>query len=74
MPELTSAYVSGRDLLKRLQEPAPGRIQLLTGPRQVGKGLARRHHQDDVEAGKDMETRHKESSLGRFGTLSVIEC
>ena len=24
-------------LLQRLQEPAPGRIQLLTGPRQVGK-------------------------------------
>src|SRR5262245_354426 len=26
-----------RLLLERLQEPAPGRIQLLTGPRQVGK-------------------------------------
>jgi uncharacterized protein len=26
-----------RGLLGRLQEPAPGRIQLLTGPRQVGK-------------------------------------
>lgn len=24
-------------LLDRLKEPAPGRIQLLTGPRQVGK-------------------------------------
>jgi uncharacterized protein len=26
-----------RQLLSRLREPAPGRIQLLTGPRQVGK-------------------------------------
>jgi len=25
------------ELLMRLREPAPGRIQLLTGPRQVGK-------------------------------------
>jgi predicted AAA+ superfamily ATPase len=31
-------YPECRDLLtKRLGEPAPGRIQLLTGPRQVGK-------------------------------------
>ena len=38
MPEFTSDYAPCRDLLlKRLQEPAPGRIQLLTGPRQVGK-------------------------------------
>ena len=30
-------------ILRRLAEPAPGRIQLLTGPRQVGKTtLARR--------------------------------
>jgi predicted AAA+ superfamily ATPase len=35
---ITSDYVPCRDLLlKRLREPAPGRIQLLTGPRQVGK-------------------------------------
>lgn len=32
------AYGAVRDeLTRRLQEPAPGRIQLLTGPRQVGK-------------------------------------
>ena len=38
MSEFTSDYVPCRDLLlKRLREPAPGRIQLLTGPRQVGK-------------------------------------
>jgi predicted AAA+ superfamily ATPase len=38
MPEFTSDYAPCRDLIvKRLQEPAPGRIQLLTGPRQVGK-------------------------------------
>jgi len=38
MTEFTSDYVPCRDLLlKRLREPAPGRIQLLTGPRQVGK-------------------------------------
>jgi hypothetical protein len=31
-------YAACRDLLaRRLREPAPGRIQLLTGPRQVGK-------------------------------------
>lgn len=31
-------YVECRDLLsRRLHEPAPGRIQLLCGPRQVGK-------------------------------------
>jgi len=38
MSEFTSDYAPCRDLLlKRLREPAPGRIQLLTGPRQVGK-------------------------------------
>jgi hypothetical protein len=38
MLEFKSDYAPCRDLLlKRLQEPAPGRIQLLTGPRQVGK-------------------------------------
>ena len=38
MPELTGDYAGcRRRLLERLQEPAPGRIQLLTGPRQVGK-------------------------------------
>jgi hypothetical protein len=38
MHEFTNDYVPCRDLLlKRLREPAPGRIQLLTGPRQVGK-------------------------------------
>src|SRR5919197_552980 len=32
------SYRECRDLLtRRLDEPAPGRIQLLTGPRQVGK-------------------------------------
>ena len=31
-------YVECRKVLsQRLNEPAPGRIQLLTGPRQVGK-------------------------------------
>src|SRR5215831_11833058 len=38
MSEFTGDYTPCRDLLlKRLKEPAPGRIQLLTGPRQVGK-------------------------------------
>src|SRR5712671_3555602 len=38
MIELTNDYATCRSLLlRRLQEPAPGRIQLLTGPRQVGK-------------------------------------
>src|SRR5215472_8868887 len=38
MSEFTGDYTPCRDLLlKRLGEPAPGRIQLLTGPRQVGK-------------------------------------
>ena len=38
MFEIVSDYTVCRQrLLERLQEPAPGRIQLLTGPRQVGK-------------------------------------
>ena len=38
MIELPGDYVyCRRTLLQRLQEAAPGRIQLLTGPRQVGK-------------------------------------
>lgn len=38
MSDLPNDYVQcRRRLLERLQEPAPGRIQLLTGPRQVGK-------------------------------------
>jgi hypothetical protein len=38
MNEFMNDYVPCRNLLlKRLREPAPGRIQLLTGPRQVGK-------------------------------------
>ena len=38
MFEVVSDYTVCRQrLLERLQEPAPGRIQLLTGPRQVGK-------------------------------------
>ena len=38
MMELSNDYTACREtLLKRLREPAPGRIQLLTGPRQVGK-------------------------------------
>jgi predicted AAA+ superfamily ATPase len=38
MAELYGDYGTCRDrLLERLREPAPGRIQLLTGPRQVGK-------------------------------------
>src|SRR5258707_9834932 len=38
MSEFANYYVPCRDLLlKCLREPAPGRIQLLTGPRQVGK-------------------------------------
>jgi predicted AAA+ superfamily ATPase len=38
MTEFTNDYLPCRDLLlKRLREPVPGRIQLLTGPRQVGK-------------------------------------
>jgi hypothetical protein len=30
-------YATGKELRRRLAEPAPGRLQLLTGPRQVGK-------------------------------------
>ena len=38
MVDLQNAYVRCREvLLDRLRETAPGRIQLLTGPRQVGK-------------------------------------
>ena len=38
MDEIQNAYQHCRDvLLERLGEAAPGRIQLLTGPRQVGK-------------------------------------
>ncbi len=38
MPQFTGDYAPCLDLLlKRLREPAPSRIQLLTGPRQVGK-------------------------------------
>jgi uncharacterized protein len=38
MSELSGDYAVCRgQLLERLKEPAPGRIQLLTGPRQVGK-------------------------------------
>lgn len=36
--EFRLGYQDCRDLLvRRLEEPAPGRVQLLTGPRQVGK-------------------------------------
>ena len=38
MPESVIDYQTIREtLLQRMREPAPGRIQLLTGPRQVGK-------------------------------------
>jgi predicted AAA+ superfamily ATPase len=38
MYEIPNAFANCRKvLLDRLKEPAPGRIQLLTGPRQVGK-------------------------------------
>jgi len=38
MPEFANDFAACRQLLlRRLREPAPGRIQLLTGPRQVGK-------------------------------------
>ena len=38
MAEISNAYANCRKvLLDRLREAAPGRIQLLTGPRQVGK-------------------------------------
>jgi len=38
MAEIQNAYLHYREvLLERLGEAAPGRIQLLTGPRQVGK-------------------------------------
>ncbi|HEY6368270.1 MAG TPA: AAA family ATPase, partial [Candidatus Binatia bacterium] len=38
MPEYYLDYGTCRSaLLKRLREPPPGRIQVLTGPRQVGK-------------------------------------
>ena len=37
MIELQDFAYCRRLLSERLREPAPGRIQLLTGPRQVGK-------------------------------------
>lgn len=38
MPDIQNSYEHCRAaLLSRLAEPAPGRIQILTGPRQVGK-------------------------------------
>jgi predicted AAA+ superfamily ATPase len=38
LADLQNAYALCREvLLDRLKEAAPGRIQLLTGPRQVGK-------------------------------------
>ena len=38
MPEVRNSFAYCRDvLLNRLKEAAPARIQLLTGPRQVGK-------------------------------------
>lgn len=38
MPDTTLDYAACREALRqRLGEPAPGRIQLVTGPRQVGK-------------------------------------
>src|SRR5688572_14733762 len=38
MIESSQSYAGCRETLtRRLREPAPGRIQLLTGPRQVGK-------------------------------------
>jgi predicted AAA+ superfamily ATPase len=38
MAEIPNAFLRCREvLLERLKEAAPGRIQLLTGPRQVGK-------------------------------------
>ena len=38
MAEIENAFASCRNTLaERLAEPAPGRIQILTGPRQVGK-------------------------------------
>ncbi|MGA3137126.1 MAG: hypothetical protein ABSC88_14150 [Terracidiphilus sp.] len=38
MAKIQNAYVPCREvLLDRLREAAPARIQLLTGPRQVGK-------------------------------------
>ena len=38
MAEIVGDFTTCRKtLLSRLSEPAPGRIQLLTGPRQVGK-------------------------------------
>jgi predicted AAA+ superfamily ATPase len=42
MAEIQNAYASCREmLLARPSEPAPARIQLLTGPRQVGKTTLR---------------------------------
>ena len=37
IPFATGYYAAGAELRRRLSEPAPGRVQLLTGPRQVGK-------------------------------------
>jgi len=38
MAEIRRSYLRCREvLLDRLKETAPGRIQLLTGPRQMGK-------------------------------------
>jgi uncharacterized protein len=47
-----------RELLRRLGEPAPGKIQILTGPRQVGKttlllDIARRRHRSAAYCAAD---------------------
>jgi len=59
MTEFTLDYATCRArLAERLAEPAPGRIQLLTGPRQVGKttlllDLARQHGETALYAACD---------------------
>ena len=59
MSENVLDFVQCRNrLLARLAEPAPGRIQLLSGPRQVGKTtllleLARRLADDAIYAAAD---------------------
>lgn len=58
-PDFRLGYIECREVLaRRLAEPAPGRIQLLSGPRQVGKTtllleLADRHGAEAVYAAAD---------------------
>jgi len=80
------SFREGRDALaRRLTEPAPGRIQLLAGPRQVGKTtllleIAERHGNAAIYAADDgpeaavpgfsSRRAHAKASPGRFERIT----